>query len=400
MSKNKFSTGIIEGFYGKPWSWNEREDMLKFLKSYNYSYYIYAPKNDKKLRDQWQKPWSAEEYEKLKKFQANCRENSIEFGIGLSPFELYLNWTDRGKKRLKDKLNEINSLGADIIWILFDDMIGNRENMASIQIEITHFIQEHSKAKSIAICPTYYSFDPGLKSLFGQTPKRYLLELGSGLKPDIDIIWTGPKISSEQIPSEHLVIINTILKRKVLLWDNVFVNDCPRRTPFLYLKSRQHIKKDLRSLISAHTINPMVQPNLSKIPLASISDLYFHDNYDHKSSWDKNSKELLGEEFSDLLKEDINDFENRGVGVGDNYNALNDWKTMLEDCANFKLLTEKEQKDIIMERLESEKRIKRSFTKEEKKKLIVKYSLFNNKYSREIISWLMGYYFFDPQILS
>ena len=52
--------GIIEGFYGRPYSKDERNYFYSFAKKNGYSFYIYAPKADLQLRDEWTKPISAE----------------------------------------------------------------------------------------------------------------------------------------------------------------------------------------------------------------------------------------------------------------------------------------------------------------------------------------------------
>ena len=45
--------GIIEGFYGKPWTWAEREETIAFLAPHGYGFYLYAPKADPYLRRHW-----------------------------------------------------------------------------------------------------------------------------------------------------------------------------------------------------------------------------------------------------------------------------------------------------------------------------------------------------------
>ena len=49
--------GIVEGFYGKPWNFDIRVDMLKFCGEYNLNSYIYAPKDDPYHRDKWREPY-------------------------------------------------------------------------------------------------------------------------------------------------------------------------------------------------------------------------------------------------------------------------------------------------------------------------------------------------------
>ena len=48
--------GVIEGYYGKPWSWPEREDTMRFLAGFGYEFYLYAPKADPHLRRLWREP--------------------------------------------------------------------------------------------------------------------------------------------------------------------------------------------------------------------------------------------------------------------------------------------------------------------------------------------------------
>ena len=49
--------GLIEGFFGRPWSWAERRDAVRFLRPHGYRFYLYAPKADAMLRRLWQQPW-------------------------------------------------------------------------------------------------------------------------------------------------------------------------------------------------------------------------------------------------------------------------------------------------------------------------------------------------------
>src|SRR5579875_607546 len=39
--------GIVEGFYGKPWSQAERINMFTFMAHNHFSTYVYAPKDDR-----------------------------------------------------------------------------------------------------------------------------------------------------------------------------------------------------------------------------------------------------------------------------------------------------------------------------------------------------------------
>ena len=78
-----FALGLIEGFYGEPWSWQAREDYAPFLKTHGFRFYIYAPKADEYLRRNWRADWPDEEWEALERSRAHYRSEGVLFGIGV-----------------------------------------------------------------------------------------------------------------------------------------------------------------------------------------------------------------------------------------------------------------------------------------------------------------------------
>ena len=60
--------GVIEGFFGRPWSWAERRDAVAALAPHGYRFYLYAPKADPWLRRRWQEPHPEPELEELAAF--------------------------------------------------------------------------------------------------------------------------------------------------------------------------------------------------------------------------------------------------------------------------------------------------------------------------------------------
>ncbi len=49
--------GIVEGFYGTPWTTTDRMDILGFCGEHGLNAYIYAPKDDPYHRDKWREPY-------------------------------------------------------------------------------------------------------------------------------------------------------------------------------------------------------------------------------------------------------------------------------------------------------------------------------------------------------
>src|SRR5262245_29173716 len=46
-------TGVVEGFYGKPWTHGERTELFEWMAEWGLNTYLYAPKDDLKHRAIW-----------------------------------------------------------------------------------------------------------------------------------------------------------------------------------------------------------------------------------------------------------------------------------------------------------------------------------------------------------
>ena len=104
--------GVIEGYYGKPWSWAMREDQARFLAPHGYGSYIYAPKADPFLRRRWREDHPAEEADRLAKMAGVCGELGMGFGVGLSPYEAYRDFGEETRAALARKIACFDAAGC------------------------------------------------------------------------------------------------------------------------------------------------------------------------------------------------------------------------------------------------------------------------------------------------
>ena len=109
MPLNSFRLGIVEGFFGQQWSWQARQDIARFLAAEGCNSYIYAPKNDEYFRKQWHIPCPDEHLQNLQRLSQYAQQLQLDFGIGLSPFELYLDFSAANQQLLKNKVAQINA---------------------------------------------------------------------------------------------------------------------------------------------------------------------------------------------------------------------------------------------------------------------------------------------------
>lgn len=314
MSETRPYLGVIEGFFGRSWSWDERAEYAPFLKSHGYSFYVYAPKEESFLRKRWSEPIPDDRFSALASLSKSCATHGISFGVGLSPFEAYRDYGPQVRRALKEKVRSLNALSLDLLCVLFDDMRGDLPNLAETQVELLRDIREVSEAKKIVFCPTYYSYDPILERVFGAMPIGYLEALGRALDHSIDIFWTGERVMSSHYTEEHLKEVGERLQRKPFLWDNYPVNDTRKASPFIFLRPFENRGTHLRALTSGHAANPMKQPWLSQIPLATLPVNYEHNGKsDLDATFTVCAKKVCGEELGSMLSEDVELFHNIGL---------------------------------------------------------------------------------------
>jgi hyaluronoglucosaminidase len=263
-------SGVIEGFFGKPWDWAARLSSADFLSGCGYQFYIYAPKADPFLRRRWREPMPAATMQRLSQLRGQCRDSGIALGIGLTPFEIYLNYDATARKSLHSKVTQINEIGVDMICILFDDMRGDVDDLPDLQAKIVHDVCSWSNARGFIVCPTYYSYDPRLMREFGTPAKTYLRDFGRIIDPSIDVFWTGEKVISNGYSRNHLSDVAADLGRKPFIWDNHISNDSKIRTNHLFLDPSAGAWEVPADLIAGLAINPMNQPHLSRIALCGM----------------------------------------------------------------------------------------------------------------------------------
>lgn len=301
--------GIIEGFYGEPWSWRERRESIACLAPYGYRFHIYAPKGDAFLRRAWREPFPAALERELASLIEAARAVGVEVGVGLSPYELHRAFDDDGRRALDARVQVFNRLGVDRLAILFDDMRGDLPRLAEIQAAIVHRGAERSRARRILMCPTYYSDDPVLDRVFGRRPDGYLDQLGRLLDPAIGVYWTGPEICSPAILPEHLAGVEAVLGRPVDLWDNYPVNDGQRMCRFLHLRPFAGRPAENAAHLVSHGINPMTQAVLSRIPALTLAASYGSAPMTFRGA----ATEAVGPVLAERLERDVAAFQDRGL---------------------------------------------------------------------------------------
>ncbi|GMT07547.1 hypothetical protein PENTCL1PPCAC_29721 [Pristionchus entomophagus] len=273
-----FIRGIIEGFYGAPWTQSQRRDLLRTLAQQGLNTYVYAPKDDVKHRKEWREKYGTEEAAELQSLIEYAKSLNINFVYALSP------GIDIEYSRVKDisavkaKLEQLKSIGCESFALLFDDIeyqLSDADESqfgtpANAQVAVVNdcYTQLNSPAH-FYFCPTEYCSTRAKPTLL---ESDYLRTIGDRLHPGVEIFWTGALVVPESISEDNCRAVSMVLKRKPLIWDNIYANDYDTKRMFLGpFKGRgQSLKKECCGLL----LNPNCQFDLNRPAILSYTEWF------------------------------------------------------------------------------------------------------------------------------
>lgn len=281
--------GVVEGFYGVPWSREARLSQLDFYGRNKMNIYIYGPKDDPyHSSPNWRKPYPAQEAEQLKELVECARRNEVLFYWAIHPGK-DIRWNTEDRDLLMEKFESMYRLGIRAFAVFFDDISGegtSAEKQVELLNDIYHnFVKVKGDVAPLLMCPTEYN------RLWTKLEGGYLATLGGKLHPDIGILWTGDKVVA-CIDKPTMQFVNPLLKRKAFIWWNFPVSDYVRDR--LLLGAVYGNGTDIDDDISAFIFNPMEHAEASKIALFSIADYAWNmDAYKSDASWRRAVRYLM-----------------------------------------------------------------------------------------------------------
>ena len=298
--------GIIEGRFGRAWSWEERAAVLALLAPAGYDFWHYGPKADPHLRRRWREPHPPAEAAAIAEFASLCRAHGVRFGVALTPMDASHPFDAETRATLITRVRELAALGIDDLAILFDDLRGDLPGLAEAQADIVHAAAAAAPDARVFFCPTYYSDDPVLDRVFGARPADYLATLGRLLDPAVRAYWTGEEVCAREIRPGHLADIAAQLGRRLVLWDNYPVNDGSRMSRHLHLRAFTGRDPACAEQLAGHAINPAIQPLLTCIPALTLPMSYARGpDYRYGAAFREAAQTVVGEPLAAQLEADL-----------------------------------------------------------------------------------------------
>ena len=288
--------GVVEGFYGKPWSHEARLSQLDFYGRNKMNVYIYGPKDDPyHSTPNWRKPYPEKEAMQLQELVKRAESNNVTFYWAIHPGQ-DIKWNEEDRNLLLAKFEKMYGLGVRGFAVFFDDITGDGTKPDK-QAELLNFLDDNFvKVKGdvapLIMCPTEYN-----KS-WTKLEGGYLTTLGEMLNPDIQVMWTGDKVVAN-IDKPSLDFINPLIKRKAYIWWNFPVSDYVQ--DHLLMGEVYGNATDIKDSMSAFVSNPMEHAEVSKIALYSIADYAWNmEDYDSAAVWEQALKDLMPESHAYL----------------------------------------------------------------------------------------------------
>src|SRR5262245_42466340 len=99
--------GVIEGFYGPPWTPSERLALFASMADWGLNTYMYAPKDDLKHRALWREPYSAAETNEIGSLIRAAQAKQLRFVYALSPGLDIRYQLDSDIQRLKQRFEQM-----------------------------------------------------------------------------------------------------------------------------------------------------------------------------------------------------------------------------------------------------------------------------------------------------
>ena len=288
--------GFIEGYYGNPWSNDDRADLMTYGGDYKLNQYIFAPKDDPYHNSKWRELYPEEALQGIKKLAAAGEASKTRYVYALHPFmhnaikfdteENYQN----DLNIIKKKFTQLLEAGVRQFGILADDAgvpAQGPTTYVKLLNDLTVWLREQQETypdlkDDIIFCPNDY---------MGWGGSEQLKEVNKA-GDNVSIVMTGGKIWGEVSQNFATSFKNNIASeghegRAPYFWINWPCSDNSKKhlimggnDTFLHPGVQPESVKGI-------VLNPMQQAEANKSALFAVAD-YAWNIWSDKAGADQN----------------------------------------------------------------------------------------------------------------
>ncbi|MFE2301853.1 beta-N-acetylglucosaminidase domain-containing protein [Streptomyces sp. NPDC059445] len=301
--------GVTEGFYGSPWTPEQRLAQLDFMGRTKQNRYVYAPGDDLFRQARWREPYPAGERARFRDLAERARRNHVTLTWAVAPGQAMCFSSDADVKALTRKLDAMWALGFRSFQLQFQDVsytewhcgadadaFGSGPGAAAkAQARVAnavarHLAARHPEVAALSLMPTEYYED-------GSTD--YRRKLAAALDKGVEIAWTGIGVVPKTITGGELARTRAVFgSHRLVTMDNYPVNDYAQDRVFLgpYQGRDPAVATGSAALLA----NAMPQAEASRIPLFTTADYAWNPrDYRPQESWRAAIEDLAGGDAED-----------------------------------------------------------------------------------------------------
>ena len=360
--------GIIEGYYGVPYSAEVTKDLFRFMARYKMNTYMYGAKSDPYHSRYWGDPYPTtitEDQQRIGYLNQDmmrditkvASETKVNFIWAIHPGKAFANAEDpQVLDKIMAKFESMHELGVRQFGVFVDDvgvpsdpaiMKLCADNLNELQQRIDDKWNKKGAAATNTVKPLHYVPQLYAHGWVSQERAREFFESLSGTTSKINIYITGRDVWS--VPNNvDLATVKSWLGRDVSWWWNYPCNDQDPTKLFVmdtysnfrdetHIDNLSRLEKRLTGL-GTLIINPMQQGELSKIALFSVADYSWNNaGFDNYSSWDAAIPAVVGKQHAKAFKKlapYLRYYDNDAIG----YRIDNYYKSVKSGRANSRSL--------------------------------------------------------------
>ena len=316
------SRGLVEGYYGYPYTISVKKDLMRFMMRYKMNTYLYGAKSDPYHSSKWTEAYPTSitaEQEKngwltqkmLREITAQSAATKVNFIWAIHPGNNFI-WSGTVVSDILSKFDKMYKLGVRQFAIFVDD-VGlpgadqyqlNADNLTAVQRGLEKKYNKSGVAPADTVRPVH--FVPQIYALgwVGADARAGFYKALATTPKNVTIYTTGWGVWS--IPnSGDLNEVRQYLGRDVAWWWNYPCND--NSDGQIYTKDMYANFFEMPQVDSNGTVpstltggigivsNPMQEGEMSKVALFSVADYAWHTaGFNNQSSYNAAVKAVVG----------------------------------------------------------------------------------------------------------
>lgn len=318
--------GVIEGYYGVPYSADVTKDLFRFMARYKMNTYVYGAKSDPYHSRFWSEPYPESitpEEQKIGMLSSGmlhditevAHASKVNFVWAIHPGNAFTDSTDKDvNSRIMAKYEKMYDLGVRQFAVFVDDVgvpydkedldycakrLSDLQDLVDARWNVAGAAPADT-VKPLQYVPQLYAYSWTTR----ENAHKFFASL-SNTPSKISIFITGRAVWT--VPNNYdISLVNGFLGREVSWWWNYPCNDNDMTKLFtmdIYsnFKDEKHIDNlaRLEPLEGTKTliINPMQQGEVSKITLFSVADYSWNvEGFNNDRSWEAALPAVVGKE--------------------------------------------------------------------------------------------------------